>query len=182
MTITAKPFKAAPHKAQIKKLYMSAFPKEERLPWCVLRAAANLRCDLTAYYDGDKFCGFTYGAAAGDIVYIMFLAVAQELQGQGCGSAILEHIRRSNPEKTVLLNVEIVDEKAPNNDQRIRRMAFYEKNGFVDTGYDIREVGGIFHILSNTGKMDAEDYQRVFLHLSYGLWKPPITKTGKEKP
>ena len=175
MKITTKPVNHAPDKAQIKALYRSAFPREERLPWWLLRLlAAGKRSDLTAYYDGEAFCGLAYTATAGDVFYAMFLAVAEDRRGQGCGSRILTHMKKSHPGKTILLNVELLDGAAPNNDQRIRRMAFYRKNGFCDTGYNIWEVGGVFRILSSTGNMDAAAYQRVFLKLSYGLWKPKI--------
>ena len=176
MTITSKPIKNAPNKAEIKKLYLTAFPKEERLPWWLMRFWPALkRSDLTAYYDGATFCGFTFTATAGEILYVMFFAVDSEVRGQGYGSTILEHLKQSNPGKTILLNVELLDETAPNNHQRIKRMAFYRKNGFSDTGFNIREVGGVFRVLSSTGKMDADAYQKVFLKLSYGFWKPKIT-------
>ena len=177
MKITTKPVNQAPHKAQIKARYRSAFPREERLPWWLLRLlAAGKRSELTAFYDGETFCGLAFTAATEDILYVMFFAVAEDRRGQGCGSAILDHMKQSHPGKTVLLNVELLDDAAPNNDQRIRRMAFYRKNGFCDTGHNIWEVGGAFRILSSTGKMDAAAYQRVFLKLSYGLWKPKIQK------
>lgn len=176
MTITERNIKNIRHKADIKNLYLTSFPKEERLPWRILRLMDILRCDLTAYYDGETFCGMAVTATTEDILYVMFFAVEGSIRGKGYGSGILQYLRESNPDKTILLNVEIPDEAASNNDQRIRRMAFYEKNGFRDTGYNIREVGGVFRILSSTGKMETAAYQRVFRKLSYGLWKPTITK------
>lgn len=177
MIITTKPIQKATNKAEIKNLYLTAFPKEERLPWWLLRFWPSMkRSALTAYYDGAAFCGFAFTATEGDVLYVMFFAVEDTVRGQGYGSAILKHMQQDNPGKTILLNVELLDENAPNNDQRMKRMAFYEKNGFRDTGYNIREVGGVFRVLSSTGKMDMQAYQKVFLKLSYGLWKPEITE------
>lgn len=175
--IIAKPLKNAPDKAQVKRLYYTAFPKEEQLPWWLLRLWSALkRGELTAYYNDAAFCGFTFTATKGNILYVMFFAVDSNVRGQGYGSAILDYLKQSNPGKTILLNVELLDETAANIHQRIKRMAFYKKNGFYDTGFHIREVGGVFLVLSNTAEMDAEAYQRVFLKLSYGFWKPAITK------
>ena len=177
MEITAKAFRDAPNKAQIRNLYQSAFPAEERLPWWLLRWWPALgRSALTAYYDGETFCGFTFSSVEGSILYVMFFAVEDSRRGKGYGSGILRYLIETNPGKTVLLNVEIPDSSAPNNDQRIRRMAFYEKNGFRDTGFHIREVGGVFGVLSSTGEMDAAAYLQVFRKLSYGLWNPEIKK------
>lgn len=173
MNITSKPVKAAHNKVQIRNLYLTAFPKEERLPWWLLRCWPGPG-QLTAYYADETFCGFTFDATVGDILYVMFFAVADELRGKGCGSAVLQYLKQTG--KTILLNVELLDETAPNYDERVRRVAFYAKNGFADTGYNIREVGGVFRILSSTGEMDAAAYQRVFAKLSCGLWKPEIWK------
>lgn len=179
MVITSKPLKEALNREQIRQLYRTAFPKEERLPWWMLRYwDSRNRGAVTAYYDGTAFCGFTCSAAAGDVLFILFFAVSEDLRGQGYGSAILSHIKQSNPGKKILLNVEPLDEAAPNNHQRICRMAFYEKNGFQDTGYNIREVGGVFRVLSNTPGLDEDAYRQVFTKLSYGFWRPEIKKVN----
>ena len=48
---------------KVKDLYIHAFPHEERLPWWLLRLNSCRRdIDLTAWMDGDKFCGFTSSA------------------------------------------------------------------------------------------------------------------------
>lgn len=177
MIITTKAVKKAPNKAEIKNLYLAAFPKEERLPWWLLRFwGVCRRGNLTAYYDGKIFCGFTFTVTEADAFYVMFLAVDSKVREQGYGSAILEYLKQANPGKTIFLAVEPLGEAAPNNDQRIKRMAFYKKNGFSDTGFNIREVGGVFRMLSSTEKIDADACQRVFLKLSCGFWKPKITK------
>ncbi len=177
--IIAKTFKNAPNKAEIKNLYLAAFPKEERLPWWLLRFwAVCKRGNLTAYYDGKIFCGFTFTATEGEAFYVMFFAVDSKVRGKGYGSAILEHLKQTNSGKTIFLAVEPLDEAAPNNGQRVKRLAFYKKNRFSDTGFNIWEVGGVFQVLSSTEKMDADACQRVFLKLSCGFWKPKITKVS----
>ena len=167
------PVKNAQKSAQ--KLYLTAFPKEERIPWAVLRLWDALGWgNMTAYYSGETFCGMAFTAETEEIFYVMFFAVAEEYRGQGFGSAILEHMKQKG--KTVLLNVELPEETAPNYAQRLRRIAFYAKSGVCDTGYNIREVGGVFRVLSSTGAVDAAAYQKAFGKLSLGLWKPKITK------
>ena len=85
-------------------------------------------------------------------------------------------MREIDPRRQILLNVELVDPEAENYAQRLQRMAFYEKNGFFDTGYDIDEVGGTFRVLASDPNPDMAAYLRVFSHMSWGLWKPPIRK------
>ena len=57
---------------QVKALYYTAFPKEERLPWWLLRLNARRSgIDLTAFLDGDTFCGFTASATAGNMHFLL---------------------------------------------------------------------------------------------------------------
>lgn len=91
--------KNAPNRAEIWHLYQTAFPKEEQLPWWLLRILTTLdRCDLTAYYDSDTFCGFTYTAAEGKILFVLFFAVDDGVRGRGydsfsikCVASLLGH-------------------------------------------------------------------------------------------
>ncbi len=175
--MTAKVWKDAPNGGEIRNLYRTAFPKEEQLPWWLVRCFILQKgVDLTGYYDGEAFAGFTFTATEGEILFVLFLAVPDGSRGKGYGSEILNYLKQNYPGKTILLNVEPLDESAENNDQRIRRMAFYRKNGFYDTGYNIREVGGVFRVLSSTPEMNQDAYLRVFRKMSFGLWRPEITK------
>lgn len=163
--------------AAAKELYCTAFPKEERLPWWVLRLSTLERgVALTAYYDDGEFCGFTHTTVTDEVLFVMFFAVHETLRGQGYGSAILNYLKQTYPGKAIILNVELLDETAPNFPERIARMRFYEKNGFFDTGYNIAEVGGVFRVLSTVPELDIRAYRNVFRKLSFGLWNPEITK------
>lgn len=176
-TITKKPYEQAHSRRAVRALYASAFPKEERLPFFALRAlTVREGCNITAYYDGDTFCGFTYDAVKGNILYLMFFAVNGELRGKGYGSAILSYLKEQHPGKSIVLNVEMPDERADNYAERVRRIRFYERNGFSDTGCNIDEVGGTFRILSTARDFDPDAYLAVFRWLSFGAWRPKITK------
>lgn len=175
--ITAQSIKNAPEPARIRELYRSAFPKEEQMPWGLMKFLSRFPdIDLTGYYRADAFCGMTFTVCHEQILFVLFLAVDAHSRGRGNGSAILTHLKASHPGKTILLNVELLEEDAPNLAQRIRRMAFYKKNGFYDTGYNIREVGGWFRVLATDPRPDMEAYRRVFGKMSLGLWRPPIKK------
>ena len=177
MNILCYPLKNAPHSEKIKALYVNAFPKEERLPWWIVKLLTlGKDTEVTAYYDGDIFCGFTFSASYGEVLFVLFLAVDEAYRGMGYGSAILAQLKQNNPGSTILLNVELLDPKADNYAQRLQRMAFYQKNGFYDTGYDIDEVGGTFRVLATEPAPDMDAYLQVFRHMSLGLWRPPIRK------
>ena len=173
-TITTK--RGAGALREVKRVYKTAFPKEERLPFLVLRLMTLLGARITAYYENDVFCGFTHTTIKKNIVFVMFFAVQDELRQKGYGSAILSYLKARHPGKTVVLNVEPLDDSAPNAKERVCRMRFYAKNGFHDTGYLVDEVGGTFCVLSTSPTLDTKTYLDVFKKLSFGLWRPRITK------
>lgn len=178
--ITPVPYKKAPERRKIKELYISAFPKHERMPWWILRILATQKdAEITGYYDDNAFCGFTYTITAEDMLFVLYFAVNIEIRGKGYGSAILEMLKQNNPDKTIFLNIELLDEGAENYDERVRRFNFYKKNGFYDTGLNMDEVGGTFRVLSSRENIDEEAFCGIFEKMSQGLWKPKITKAEK---
>ena len=182
MGIAAKKWKDVKDKDRVKALYNSAFPKEERLPWFVLRLmSARQGMGITAFYEDAHFCGMTVGAETEEILFLLFFAVEDGLRGKGYGSEILELLKAQNPDRAIVLNVELLDETAENYAQRVSRMRFYSRNGFYDTGYDIDEVGGTFRVLSTRQELDVDAYLQVFKRISFGFWKPYIRKAADEE-
>ena len=160
-----------------RELYLRAFPKEERLPWWLLRLNAWRRgIDLTAYMNGDEFCGFTASVTVDGMHFLLFFAIAEHRRGQGYGSAVLQMLRQTYD--AVTLNVELLLPDAPNLRERENRLAFYQKNGFFDTGYHVWEVGGEFLILSTDPDLDIPRYKQIFRKLSLGFWDVRIEKAG----
>lgn len=164
-------------KASVKELYKASFPKEEQLPWWTLKALTKINgVDILGFYDKDTLCGFAFTIRNKKILYIMFLAVSKEFQSKGYGSQIINIFKNEDQEKQIVLIVEPLDEKANNYKDRVRRMLFYEKNGFFDTGYNIKEVGGIFRVLSTYPTLDTNEFLKIYKKISFGLWRPRITK------
>lgn len=160
---------------KVHHLYLSAFPKEERIPWILVRLNSLRKdVDLTAFLDGDEFCGFTYSVTCGDQHFLLFFAVAEHLRSQGYGSAILSAVKESYA--SVSLNIETLTEDAPNLPERQHRFGFYRHNGFYDTGYHVWEVGGMFRILSTVPEVDIPNYQKFFLKLTFGIWRVRVEK------
>ena len=120
-----------PDHKKFKALYRSAFPRAERVPLRFLMDQSN-ESVLNACYDGETFCGFYSTLTFGDITHILFLAVEDSLRGHGYGSAILQRISQRYPRNRMILDIEAEDPTAPNYEQRVRRKAFYERNGYCD--------------------------------------------------
>ena len=160
---------------RVRELYLQAFPEEERLPWWILWLNSRRKdIDLTAWMDGDKFCGFTSSVTVEGLHFLLFFAVAEDCRGQGYGSAVLQAIQKQYP--SVALNIELLDPAAPNYPERVRRFAFYQKNGFHDAFYHVWEVGGKFRVLSTELPLDLSRYRKIFRKLTFGVWNVKLKK------
>ena len=163
----------------VRDLYRRAFPAEERLPWWMLRLnSCRKDIDLTAWMDGNRFCGFTSSVTVEGLHFLLFFSVAEDCRSQGYGSAILQAIQKQHP--AVVLNIELLDPDAPNYPERLRRFAFYQKNGFQDTCYHVWEVGGKFRVLSTQLPLDVMRYKQIFRKLSLGLWDVKLLPATEE--
>ena len=151
-----------------KKLYYSAFPKEERIPWPLLWWNTKRRnIQFMAYLDGQVFCGFTISVRMDGLFYVLFFAIEESQRGKGYGSRILRQLQAKYG--TLGLNVEPPDPSANNYAQRQKRFSFYENNGFFDTEHFVWEVGGKFRVLSTDKNLPMSQVKKVFRKLTMGL-------------
>ena len=142
----------------VQKLFLSAFPSDERPPAHIFFAKAKKENnDVYAYYDNDEFIGFTGIITYKDIIYIFFLAVPESKRNMGYGSKILEYIKSSHRDKVVLLCYEEVDR----NDEFIRYKK--ENDGFLENGFKTNEFGVIFETAYyGVHKVSFEEYVEIF--------------------
>lgn len=139
------------------RLYRTAFPKEERVPGRFLMGH-NGESELIACYDGETFCGFYSTLTFGDITHILFLAIVEELRDRGYGSALLGLIADRYKGNRIILDMEADVPDAPNSEQRVRRKAFYEKNGYVESGIEYDWRGVPYKILIKNGSISEAEF------------------------
>lgn len=121
---------------QLRTLYESSFPAEERRKWeSVTGADGNGHSPvLKAVCAADgTVCGMVSFWNFPDFTYIEHLAVDSRLRGKGIGAAILAAVGELCG-KTIVLEVE---PPAEDNPMALRRIGFYRRNGF-----DILECDG----------------------------------------
>ena len=140
---------------KIKKLFLTAFPPEERPPFFFLKRKAGQM--LVAKEDG-RFLGFVHLVCHKDLVYLFFFALEASHRGQGYGSQILQLVKEQNEGKRIFLAREPLDEQADNAAQRRSRHQFYLRNGFADLPIQIVEQGYVFDAMGIGGSISAADY------------------------
>ncbi len=161
--------------ADVKRIYFEAFPPKERMPFPLMVAMSKLwNTQFWSFYDHNTLCGFAYLAHSGKIVFVMFLAVEQSLRSKGYGSAILQEIQGRYPDKKIIVSIEPCEDAAPDIEVRKRRKEFYLRNGYRETGYQIKLSGVVQDVLVANGEFKKGEF-RLFLALySCGTLWPRI--------
>lgn len=141
----------------VKHLYENSFPKQERIPlvlfWLgILRKKAQ----CVAYYEANQFVGFSYTLSSEQLSYLFFLAVDEKLQGQGIGTQILNSLNSDYHHKPLVVTIEEVDYSNSNIEQRLKRLAFYEANGFILTPTYYHEGTETYQVLSTHPGFDHQ--------------------------
>ena len=182
MTIDLRPLTEhdANH-SEIIDLYREAFPKVQRLPkWVIRYRLKKGKAGFNAVYDHDTWVGFVYTKEYKDVVCVLFLAISDSCRSGGYGSKVLDSMGDRHRGKRLVLNIEEIDKQADNYPQRLKRKAFYEKNGFISTGFIVLEFGERQEMLIRGGSISKEEVEamnKYFMgHILSFFLKPDIIK------
>jgi GNAT superfamily N-acetyltransferase len=119
---------------QLEILYKTSFPKQEQIPWDeFVPLIDKMSLDFTVYYEKDEIVGFTVVFPYKTFNWFWYFAVKPELRGQGKGQEILTAVIQKYKGKKFVLDLESTKQECENMEQRIKRHAFYLRNGFKDT-------------------------------------------------
>ena len=113
-------------------------------------------------YNKKEFIGFTVILPDKEfkIAYIWFLAINAKYRSKGLGTKALQEINKKYNKYEIALDLERTDQTAENNEQRKRRIKFYEKNGYVRTHFGMTYLGVDYEILCNTVKFNNRHFQK----------------------
>lgn len=143
----------------ILEIYRTSFPKIEQFPAWLLRMMSHLKgIHSIAFYDENILCGFSYFFENEKTVFILFLAVNDKIRSKGYGSQIITWIKENYPDRAIFLDAEKPDENAENNNQRLKRIEFYKRNGIFDTNYSFTYEDVTYEILCTDPNFSEEDY------------------------
>lgn len=164
----------SPARKHAQRLCKTAFPPEEQVPFPLL-LLKSLRKDnhFTAYYDGDTFAGISYCIELPEVVYVLYLAVNDQVRSRGYGSAILAALKQRYAHKTLMLEIETLSQpEADNFEQRQARLSFYKRNGFEDAHLRENDGSMVYDILKCGRAITIQDMQAAHRNLSSGFHIP----------
>lgn len=113
---------------EIKTLYLKSFPKHERRSFDQLKKiVSSKKGQILSILYQDQFTGFLILLKHKEATLIDYFAIKEEFRGKSIGSKALSKLDNGNP---IIIEIEPVDQKSPNNYQRMKRKSFYERLGF----------------------------------------------------
>lgn len=86
--------------------------------------------------------------------------VEPKLRDKGYGSRILQTIQTAHPDQAILVDIETIHEHIDNREQRVRRKAFYLRNGYQETNIQYTWQNESYEILSAQKTITPDDFQR----------------------
>ena len=151
---------------QVNDLYRKAFPGAHRIPvWLLNYKLKKGKKGFNILYEEDTWIGLIYSTEYKDIVFLQFLAISESFRSEGYGSKVLDSMRDIHFGKRLILNIEELDEQAKNCQQRIKRKAFYEKNGFRSSGYIVKEPEARYEMLVLGGSISKAEIEAIYKNL-----------------
>lgn len=153
-----------PYLAQIKALYRYAFPRNERMPFFMIRrmcaeGAAEL---FVIKSKSGKFGGFAVTMRRDDIVMLAYFAVHPMLRDRGIGSRVLRALMKRYADSRFILEIEAIDEPCDNLAIRQKRREFYLKNGLKSAGFTVYAFDSAMEILTAGEPVSFEEYRGLY--------------------
>ena len=152
--------RTSPQLDKVLELYERAFPANERWGISAVLDDETGISELFGFFDGELFCGFVILLNWGDIAHIIYLAVSEELRGRGYGSEVINIVRSIKPGRRLLIDIERPEQGLENNAQRLRRKAFYERNGCHEAKVYYSWRGESYEIMISGGEITSREYFR----------------------
>lgn len=191
--------KSAESKEQMKNirvLYEAAFPKQEKKPFFMmkrLRRKGNMEFLCVEDEDGG-FLGLAIMILCGELALLDYFAITPERRGRNVGSQALKALQQRYADKKLLLEIESTlglegtqgnelgtaaseSLQLPDNAaERLRRKAFYLRNGMTPMDFNVDLFGVEMEILTHGKTVTYEEYHTIFEELFPGFWAKKVKK------
>ena len=151
-------------------LYRSAFPRCERKPFrMILSMRRRGKTDVWYYEKKGRFAGFAATINDDELILLDYLAVVKSMRGCGTGRRILRELKECYAGKGLFVEIESAYEAAPNQDERLRRKAFYINNGMQPSRVMASVFGVKMELLCWNCRVDFPGYHS-FYRDNYSAW------------
>lgn len=147
---------------EVASLAKEAFPPEEYLPpETLIEMSKGQDMDFWALHDGGRFVGFMAVKTRNTMAYLFFLAIMPPLRSSGYGGRAIETLKALYPSMQQVVDLEMIDDTAANNEQRKSRRSFYLRHGYQATGQFLSYYGVDYEVLCMDSRFDLNTFQEL---------------------
>lgn len=150
--------------ASLERLYMDTFPAPERKPFplMVQKSREGIMELLAIEEENGAFLGLAITVLSNDLVLLDYFAICPEVRGREIGSGTLQLLQERYTGKRLVLEIEDTGEDAPNREERVRRKAFYLRNGMAVMPFLVNLFGVKMQVLTNGADVSFEEYHGIY--------------------
>lgn len=166
----------SPYYSDADRIFRMSFPTRAAISSeDFIRMSSQGNFEHLAITENEELIGFYNALVSDHIVYLFFFAIDPDKRSKGYGSQVLAMLPERYPGRAQLLDMETVDPRASNYEQRCRRRDFYQKNGYYDSGYRISYYGESFTLMTKEAFSSAE-LEGLLQTVDLDGFSPVITK------
>lgn len=166
---------------KVKELYEASFPRSEKKPFrFIVKKREEGFFDILAIEDEQgNFCGLAIMMLSGGLALLDYLAIAPDCQGAGLGGKTLQELRERYGEDKIVVEIESTAglepvtgmsesasgqgvEDVQNAKDRLRRKAFYLRNGMTPMDYRVNLFGVEMEVLTYGRHLSYEEYYAIY--------------------
>lgn len=149
---------------KIENLYLTAFPENERKPFDLILEKCNKGSMeiISIENDNSDFLGLAVTIICKDMVLLDYFAIAPENRGQNIGSTALKLLFERYKDKRFILEIENTEAECDNLAERIRRKAFYLRNGMSVMPFKVNLVGVEMEVLTYNCEVTYDEYYSIY--------------------
>lgn len=155
---------------KLNKLVKEAFPPEEYISPDDIIKLGNMK--LYALYDSNLLIGLMAIKTFKNMVFLFYLAIDSNCRSKGYGKQALEELKKLYENYQLTVDIELIDETAKNNEQRIKRKNFYIRNGYKETRKGASYFGVNYEILCNEDNINFELYKELMKDIKIPDFNP----------
>ncbi len=167
--------------SQVESLQKEAFPPNESYSIeKILELAKSEHIEYMSFWEDEGLCGILFYNVGETMVYLFYLAVNQKLRSKGYGGKLLTWLKESYTNKIIVGNIEPTGLHSDNEEQRVRRLHFYERNGFHLIPYRLSDDSGLYDIISTGSDSDfnANEYLLLIAELGFDAYRPCLLEAS----
>lgn len=151
---------------EIERLYLAAFPPEERKPFSLIleKREEGVMEILAIEGDDGAFCGLAITILYKDLVLLDYFAVSPELRGGGVGGAAFNMLIKRYSDHRLLLEIESTRCETADTD-KARRKAFYTRHSMEAMDFLVELFGVEMEILTYNCTVSFDEYHEIFRNI-----------------